>query len=827
MEQKTKKILFFCLLFLGLAAPLYRVYAFVEVLATLVASYLVAIILHIGLALSSLLVSAAGWILQWVTSENFIDWNYTGGVGPNANPIVQVGWTLTRDLTNMAFVIVLAFIGLATALKIEQYKYQKLLLPLIGIALIINFSPVICGVIIDASNILMNFFIGKYAGVELLNQQLAVQKAIILSSFGGNFFNPIKQIENCLKAVIMTSFNIWSALLFGLFAVLFAVRYVAIWILVILSPIAWFAYVVPNFRSFWRKWWDWFIQWCLIGVTSGFFLYLGNHMLVQADSMITAPTPESGILASILIEFFHFVLPYSISLGFISIGFLLALSGSAIGAQKIISGTKTVGVAAGAFAGRQTLGRLASSQTVQKGLGKLAEAPEKPGQIWAKMRAPEKGRLSRAIGAVGARVDKVAGAPLRWTARKAATAGLQYTTKQEQDIDSRKDKFKKKFDNWKDLAHHATSVLPLDFQGRTAMVESLQEMGGAEAIEELERLSPGYHQGVLRGMSPKRRSEALGYTPSLIASGTKAELEAIQGIENEEDDIGKVMPKIYSALKSTTPTAEFAISSLIKNPKENKDVQRLIGAGYKQAEAVVTAAFMAAGKSIDTKNIGDMPDKIFRNRFFQDAFFLSKPVSTVRAMYEGKSPEAIEGFKGAKKRIGDRLTPLNSRLARKYAYGGLVWESIAGTWDGLETKTDYQVQEKIASSDNLVPYYRSSKAEQELASEIQDLKKKMQTAQGKIKRAQAQGQDTAALKAQLGKTDTYIKNSQKKLSALQQGLSAQKMGFSEKDRILWQEIEDIKKKTTQGKKKTQGKPQVLTPRSRARRKSPPAGSKFK
>ena len=836
MEQKTKKIIFAVLVLAGIVFPLHKTYA-MESLANLIATHLIGGTIKLFLSISNISILISSAVLDWVTSEWFINWNYTGLPSTNPslqpNPVVQVGWTLTRDLTNMAFVIVLASIGLATALKLEQYKYQKLLFPLIGIALIINFSPVICGVIIDASNILMNFFLGKYSGFYLAKHVFQAQCQNIDNSFELGVSLTIILNVVC-QAIIMSAINVWFSLIHFLFAFLFAGRYIAIWILVILSPIAWFAYIIPNFRSFWRKWWDWFIQWCFIGVTSAFFLYLSNHMLVRTSEMVMVAPASSGIwegLGSIWVEFLNMVIPYSMSLGFAMIGLMLALRTSVIGSKEIISGAKTVGVAAGAFAGKQTLGRLARSESVQKGLGKLAEAPEKPGQIWAKMRAPEKGRLSRAIGAVGAGVDKVAGSPLRWTARKAATAGLQYATEQSRGIDAKKDEFKKKFDNWKDLAHHATSVLPLDFQGRTAMVEALQEMGGAEAVKELERLSPGYHQGVLRGMSPKRLTNALGYSPDMIASGTEAELKAIQDIEDIEnkDDIGEVMPKIYSALKGTTPTAEFAISNLIKNPKENKDVQRLIKAGYKQAEAVVIAAFMAAGKSIDAKNIGDMPDKIFENRFFQDALLLSKPVNTIRAMYEGKSPEAIDGLEEAKKRIGaTRLTQSNSRLARKYAYGGLAWESMAGTWDGLETKTDYQIQEKIASSDNLIPYYRSSKKAQESASEIQNLKKKMQTGQGNVKKAQKQGQDIRVLKAELSKTDARLRSSQGKLSALQQGLSAQKMGFSEKDRILWQEIEDMKKKTAQGKKKAgekkkEDKPKILVPRPRGRRrKSPPS-----
>ncbi|GAG19127.1 unnamed protein product, partial [marine sediment metagenome] len=161
MSQKNKKLILACLFLIGVILPLCRAYAgFPEVVAATVANYVIGMPFKLFLGISNLAVGLSSAVLDWVSSEWFINWNYTGlpmtdDSEIEQNPIVQVGWTLTRDLINMFFVIVLAFIGLATALRIEQYKYEKLLPIFIGIALIINFSPVICGLFIDASNIIM------------------------------------------------------------------------------------------------------------------------------------------------------------------------------------------------------------------------------------------------------------------------------------------------------------------------------------------------------------------------------------------------------------------------------------------------------------------------------------------------------------------------------------------------------------------------------------------------------------------------------------------------------------------------------------------------
>ncbi len=77
------------------------------------------------------------------------------------DPIVVAGWTIVRDLTNMFFVLILLIIAFATILRIENYGMKQLLPKLIIAALLINFSLVLAGPIIDFSQILTQFFIDE------------------------------------------------------------------------------------------------------------------------------------------------------------------------------------------------------------------------------------------------------------------------------------------------------------------------------------------------------------------------------------------------------------------------------------------------------------------------------------------------------------------------------------------------------------------------------------------------------------------------------------------------------------------------------------------
>jgi len=75
--------------------------------------------------------------------------------------VVQDGWRIVRNLSNLFFALVLLIIAFATILRLETYGMKQLLWKLIVAALLINFSLVIAGVFVDFSGVLTNFFMEK------------------------------------------------------------------------------------------------------------------------------------------------------------------------------------------------------------------------------------------------------------------------------------------------------------------------------------------------------------------------------------------------------------------------------------------------------------------------------------------------------------------------------------------------------------------------------------------------------------------------------------------------------------------------------------------
>lgn len=304
------------------------------------------IVLYIGNAILQL----ALLLLNWVTSEGFINWTYTT---PAGNPIINIGWTLTRDLSNMFLVIVLVIIGLGTALKVNEYEVKKTLPRLIGIALLINFTPIIAGLVVDAANILMNFFLEKLSGLDAMGSAVEAQYSIISQTLiSGTIILGI--LPALYQTIIIFIFDVLAATVVFLFAALFAMRYVAIWMLVILSPIAFASYILPATKGIFKTWWNQFIQWSIVGVTAAFFLYLGNHILVQSNTIINPNAlPGTGFSPSFT-NFIQSLMPLGIALIFLMIGFFSSISGSAMGSSGVISFAQKGAKATGAWAGRKT-----------------------------------------------------------------------------------------------------------------------------------------------------------------------------------------------------------------------------------------------------------------------------------------------------------------------------------------------------------------------------------------------------------------------------------------------------------------------------------------
>ncbi|MBU3942930.1 hypothetical protein KKA24_03015, partial [Patescibacteria group bacterium] len=159
MITKNKKhILLLGTIVISLMTPFMALANPFTTLARLVANIpgdIVGAIIGFLILISMAFTSLTGGILDFVISPGFVEWGYTQN-----NPIIAIGLGITKQFVNMGLVAILITISFLVTLRIKEYDAKKLLVNLIIIALLVNFAPVLVGLIVDASNITMSYFLG-------------------------------------------------------------------------------------------------------------------------------------------------------------------------------------------------------------------------------------------------------------------------------------------------------------------------------------------------------------------------------------------------------------------------------------------------------------------------------------------------------------------------------------------------------------------------------------------------------------------------------------------------------------------------------------------
>jgi len=140
-----------------------------------------------------------------------------------------------------------------------------------------------------------------------------------------------------------------------------------LWILMILSPIAFLSYIFPaskNIKKFfpsilhWEGWWEEFLQWVLVGIPLGFFLYLSNWIMrnqsVIDDAKVfdrsSLDTYLSGVSALDVkfIDLVTSILAPTVALVLLYKGYKIAKETAPAAARGIIAGVKKIGTLAAA-----------------------------------------------------------------------------------------------------------------------------------------------------------------------------------------------------------------------------------------------------------------------------------------------------------------------------------------------------------------------------------------------------------------------------------------------------------------------------------------------
>ena len=266
------------------------------------------------------------------------------------NAAIYTAWAMVRDVLNIAFILMLLFSAFATIFQVDKFSYKRILLTLVIMALLVNFSYPIARFIIDLSNVMMYYFVNALH---------------IGDAPSGSFFVKITKDSGALGSIIYPSQGVGSDTTFLLsaviftfiyaitllvIAVMFVIRTVALAILVIFSSLAFTGSFIPFLSSHASSWWNNLFKYAFFGPIMIFMLYIASQMMSfigvatrgSMDKIAANQSNSPGFIAAVAF--------FAVPLVILWFGLGVAQSMSIIGASAVTGRGKKFAIWAGGFA---------------------------------------------------------------------------------------------------------------------------------------------------------------------------------------------------------------------------------------------------------------------------------------------------------------------------------------------------------------------------------------------------------------------------------------------------------------------------------------------
>lgn len=186
---------------------------------------------------------------------------------------------IANSLLVVAFLIVI--FSQSTSVGLSSYGVKRMLPRIIAAAILMNLSYYICQILVDLSNI---------AGVGVAS--------LISSTTSGTFADNVEQVSNLSKilvgagiiAIVAFFFLIPVALSFLAVIFTIAARNALIVLLVMVAPLAFAAWILPNTEKYFRKWWELLVNLLLLFP----LVMLVFSASIVAANVIASTPPSSG-----------------------------------------------------------------------------------------------------------------------------------------------------------------------------------------------------------------------------------------------------------------------------------------------------------------------------------------------------------------------------------------------------------------------------------------------------------------------------------------------------------------------------------------------------
>ncbi len=495
-----------------------------------------------------------GLLIQIASYNNYLDVK-----------AIEVGWVMVRDIGNIFLVVALLIIAIATIVGVESYEWKKMLTKFVMAAILVNFSRQICAFIIDAAQVVTMTFVNGVASAITSNIINSFNLGKLWSvSPGGDpedTTDIMKQLTTNIMTLIMA---VVLCVTLGVYALIFVARMVMLWVLITLSPLAFFLSVLPQTQKYASQWWSEFINNVIMGPVIMFFFWLslvtisgGNidssvasgsaFPMTQGDINQGVAPPSSGIT--------DFLQWDTMSSFVIAIGMLLAgvkvgqqIGGAGAGAMSNISGAakKSMmmlsGASAAMWAGKKGMdlgkkgaaavggfvGKQALQRTGLSAVGSRIQRRWRKGDLFGKTLGKNLGLGEYGIEKDGEKIKKIADMKPGW--RKSLAQARMNMTASTTYLNKRDEKQKARAEMQKTRNERLLSTSSTDW-GEAELDESM-------ALEDIE----AHGMGIKTGKEANRRKNIA--TGDQMLAQLKAESMAkVKAEMKEREAAGETLPE--------------------------------------------------------------------------------------------------------------------------------------------------------------------------------------------------------------------------------------------------------------------------------------------
>ncbi len=297
-------------------------------------------------------------------------------INKNVGVAVDSMWSTVRDIFNLTFIFGLVYIGFKMILDSSDSSARKMLISLIGAALLVNFSLFITKFVVDFSNIAAAQIYEAFGNTDLPNFSITNG---FMTMMGINDLVGVEMTASAGYAYIVGMLLVFAILIYVFLAgaIMIIIRFVVLCIYMVFSPMMFLGWVFPAMKGHSQKYWSGFLSQAFFAPAFIFMLYL-SYRVTYTFSYTTKDWGHffgQGVAKPIgvdgLIPFFAMVIIFLLA------SIMVAKNMGAVGASTVVSvGNNIRGRAQNALLAAPRYGARTLAGASASGLGKFNDKLE-------------------------------------------------------------------------------------------------------------------------------------------------------------------------------------------------------------------------------------------------------------------------------------------------------------------------------------------------------------------------------------------------------------------------------------------------------------------